>query len=321
MLKNSFRMLVALLFSLGLLVACNQENAQQQAQNEENKIEEAFPITVTDALGNEITIDKKPERIVSLIPSNTETLFALGLNDEIVGVSNYDNYPEEALEKEKVGDMDLDIEKIISLKPDVVFAHESSSHNAEEGLNQLRDAGIKVVVVHDASSFEEVYRTIDLMATATGTKEKGDEIIETMKAKIKEIEAKAKEIQPEEQVNVWVEVEPAPSLYTTGKNTFIDEMLSIIRANNVAGDQEGWVQFTEEEVVKSNPDVIVITYAEYVENAKEQVLSREAWQGVPAVKNNRVYDVHPDLVSRPGPRLVEGIEELANAIYPEVFAK
>lgn len=320
--KKSVRILISLLFVLGLLAACHQaDTLQDDAQNEGKQAEKAFPVTVTDALGNEITIDKKPERIVSLIPSNTETLFALGLNDEIVGVSNYDNYPEEALEKEKVGDMEPNIEKIISLKPDVVFAHESSSHNAEEGLNQLRDAGIKVVVVNDASSFEEVYQAIDLLATATGTKEKGEEIIETMKAKMKEIEEKAKEIQPEDQVDVWVEVEPAPNLYTTGKNTFMHEMLSIIRANNIAGDQEGWVQFTEEEVVKKNPDVIVITYADYVKNAKEQVLSREAWKDVPAVKNNRVYDVHPDLVSRPGPRLVEGIEELAKAIYPEVFAE
>lgn len=318
---KKMRLLISLLLVFGLLAACNQQNEKQDAQNEGKQTEEAFPVTVTDALGNEITIDQKPKRIVSLIPSNTETLFALGLNDEIVGVSNYDNYPEEALEKEKVGDLELDIEKIISLKPDVVFAHTSSSHNSEEGLNQLRDAGIQVIIVHDAVSFEETYRAIDLMATATGTKEKGDEIIDNMKAKIQEIEEKAKDIQPEDAVNVWVEIEPAPSLYTTGKNTFVDEMLSIIRANNIAGDQEGWIQFTEEEVVKSNPDVIVITYAEYVENAKEQVLSREAWQDVPAVKNNRVYDVHPDLVSRPGPRLVEGIEELAKAIYPEVFAK
>lgn len=315
--RRSLQLIITFFIALGLLAACSGTDEPKQADNQKQQTEVAFPVTVTDALDNKVTIEKKPERIVSLIPSNTETLFALGLNDVIVGVSEFDNYPEEATEIEKVGGMEFNIEKIISLEPDVVFAHESSAHNSAEGLDQLREANIAVIVVNDAFSFEATYKSIEMMAKATGTTDKGNEIIETMKTKIAEIEEKAKDVKDE--ANVWVEVDP--ELYTTGKNTFIDEMLSIIRAVNVAGDQEGWVQFTEEDAVKLNPDVIVTTYGDYVENPKDEILARKAWQDVPAVKNERVYDVHPDLVSRPGPRLAEGIEELAKVIYPDVFGK
>ncbi len=316
--KRGLQLFLSILIVIGLLAACGNTDQAEPNEGEETKqTESAFPVTITDAFDHEITLEEKPERVVSLIPSNTETLFALGLNEEIVGVSEFDNYPEEAADKEKVGGMELNLEKIISLEPDVVFAHESDAHNSEEGLDQLRDANIAVIVVNDASSFEDTYTSIRMMAKATGTTEYGNEMIDTIKTKVADIEEKAKEIK--EEVKVWVEVDQ--DLYTTGKNTFIDEMLTIIRAENVAGDQEGWVQFTEEDAVNLNPDVIVTTYGDYVENPKADILAREAWQDVAAVKNERVYDVHPDLVSRPGPRLAEGIEELAKVIYPDVFGK
>ncbi len=319
--KKWLQYLIAGLLALIALAACGGTDEPEQAANDDmeqaNPVESAFPVSIADAVDAEVTIDSKPERIVSLIPSNTETLFALGLNDEIVGVSEFDNYPEEALEKEKVGGMEFNLEQIISLEPDVVFAHESNAHNSSEGLEQLREAGIPVIVVNDASSFEEAYKAIEMMAAATGTKDQGDKIIEEIKAKVAEIAEKAKAVENEQKV--WVEVDA--NLFTAGKHTFIDEMLTIIRAENIAGDQEGWVQFTEEDVVSMQPDVIVTTYGDYAENVKENILARNAWQDVPAVKNERVYDVNSDLVSRPGPRLAEGIEELAKAIYPEIFVQ
>lgn len=305
---------------IGLLAACGSNGGDlgSQSDSEESVInssteETTFPVTFTDGVQNEITISEQPERIISLMPSNTETLFALGLNDEIIGVLDYDNYPEEATEKEKVGDMEINLEKIIALEPDVVFAH--ASNYAEDAFNQLHDIGVQVVVVNDATSFQETYESIDMLAMATGTQEQGEEIITTMQDKVTQLQEKAKDVQ--EQAAVWVEVDP--DLYTTGEQTFMHEMLEMIQANNVAEDHEGWIQLTEEEVISFNPDVIVITYGDYIEDAKEQVLAREAWQTVAAIKNERVYDVDPDIVTRPGPRLVEGVEELAKAIYPEVF--
>jgi iron complex transport system substrate-binding protein len=118
---------------------------------------------------------------------------------------------------------------------------------------------------------------------------------------------------------VWVEVSPAPDIFTTGQNTFMHEMLESIQAVNAAEDQDGWVKMTEEEIVKLDPEVIITTYGSQVEDPKAEVLAREGWAEVPAVKNGNVFDVDSDTVTRPGPRLIEGVETLAELIYPEIF--
>lgn len=320
--KKFSALFLSLLLLIGLLVGCGQTNNAEQKENNSNASEQTsklFPVTVKDALGEDVTIKEKPKRIVSLIPSNTEIVYTLGLGDQIVGVTELDNYPEEVKNKEKVGDMNFNVEKIISLKPDLVLAHASSAANAKEGLNQLKEAGITVFVVENATSFEQVYQTIQTIGKITGTKEKADEIVQNMKTKVNELKEKAKNIKDDEKQKVFVEISAPPQLYTTGKGTFMDEMLAIINAENAAGDQEGWPQITEEAVVKLNPDTIIITYGNYVENATEQVLGRKGWENVTAIKEKRVYEVNEDLVSRPGPRLVEGVEELAKAVYPDVF--
>jgi iron complex transport system substrate-binding protein len=313
------------LLALFTITACGTQETKEPAEtnkeqtSSEEQVTASFPVTITDALDKEVTIEKKPERIVSLIPSNTEIAFALGLGEEVVGVSDFDNYPEEVATKEKVGGMEFNVETIVSLKPDLVLAHGSSAHNSEAGLNQLRDAGISVVVVPNADSFATVYESIELVGQITGTSEKADEIVTSMQSKLEEIKDKASAVT--EKKKVWVEVSPAPELYTTGTGTFMHEMLEALQAVNAAGDQEGWVMFTEEDAVKLNPDVIITTYGYYTENPKEQVLAREAWSEVPAIKNDQIYDIHSDKVTRSGPRLIEGVEELAKAIYPEIFAK
>ncbi|MGG3820238.1 ABC transporter substrate-binding protein [Geobacillus thermodenitrificans] len=309
--------LVALFLLAAVLVGCSggtNSNAQP-AKKEEPKTEQAaFPVTVKDGLGEDVTIKAEPKKIVSLIPSNTEIAYALGLGEKIVGVSDFDNYPDDVKTKTKVGSMEFNVEKIISLKPDLVLAHASSAHNSKDGLQQLKDAGITVLVVHNAASFNEVYASIELIGKATGTADKAEQIIHGMKEKLTQIKEKAKQIPADKQANVWIEVSPPPQLYTTGKGTFMDEMLQVISAKNVAGSLEGWPMVTEEQAVAYKPDVIITTYG-----GAKQVLERAAWKDVPAVKNKRVYDVNTDLVSRPGPRLVEGVEELAKAIYPDVF--
>lgn len=325
MMKKLSALFLALLLLFGIAAGCGQQNTSEPSENKNNqKTEETasqFPVKVKDGLGNEVTVSEKPERIVSLIPSNTEIAYALGLGEQIVGVSDNDNYPEDVQNKEKVGGMEFNVEKIISLKPDLVLAHASSAHNSQEGLKQLKDAGINVFVVEDAQSFDKVYDSIQTIGKITGTSDKAEDIVAEMKTKLADIQEKGKTIPDDQKVSVFVEVNPAPQIYTTGKGTFMDEMLTIIGAKNAAGDQEGWPQMTEEAVVKLNPDVIVTTYGYYVDKAVDQVLARKGWENVSAVKNKRVYDVHSDLVSRPGPRLVEGVEELAKAIYPDVYKK
>ncbi|MFB6467357.1 helical backbone metal receptor [Cytobacillus sp. Hz8] len=318
--KKWYSYLFALILLIGVLTGCNADSKTEKSSNSnktEQKAEALFPVTIKDAVNKEVKIDKKPERIVSLMPSNTEVAFKLGLGDKMVGVSDNDTYPEEVAKIDKVGGMELNIEKIISLKPDLVLAHASSAHNSTEGLQQLRDAGISVLVVNDAQNFAQVYQSIDMIGKATGEVDKANEVIQSMKDKIAEIKEKAAAIK--EKKSVYIEVSPAPDNFTTGKNTFMNEMLTMINADNVAGDLEGWVKVDQEAIIKKNPDVIISTYGSYEKNAVDKIMKRKGWQDVKAVKNKQIFDVNPDIVTRSGPRLAEGVEELAKAIYPENF--
>lgn len=313
-----------ILICLFSLVGCSDAKTQEQAAPESTDERQddmsGFPVTLTDAKGTEITIENKPTRIVSLMPSNTEIAFALGAGENVVGVTDWDNYPEEVLEIEKVGGLDFNVEKVLALEPDLVLANASGMSNAE-GYKQLQSVGVPVVIVPDAASFEGVYDSIALIGKAVGAEAKATEIISTMKEKLAKIKEKASTISDEEKKTVWVEVQPGPDLYTTGKGTFMDDMLTLINAKNAAGDYEGWVKFTEEDALLLNPDVIVVTYGFYVENPTEMVYGRPAWKDVPAVKESQVFEVDADKTNRSGPRLVEGVEELASVIYPEVFKK
>ncbi|RJS61536.1 ABC transporter substrate-binding protein [Bacillus sp. PK3_68] len=316
---------LSFVLAAGLLAGCGTDKAEtgkeEKADQPKESQEEAFPVTIKDAEGKDVVIEEKPKRIVSLIPSNTEIAYKLDLGDEIVGVSDNDNYPKEVNAKEKVGGMEYNIEKIIGLDTDLVLAHGSSAHNSKEGLKQLEEAGIDVLVVNDAQNFDQVYDSIEMIGKATGTTEKAEDVVEEMKDGLSKIEEKAKTIKKEEEKSVFIEVSPAPDIFTPGKNTFMQEMLDLIHAKNAAADQKGWVQMTEEAIIKKNPDVIITTHGYYTKKPIEEVLSRKGWENMTAVKNKDVHDVNADLVNRTGPRLVEGVEELAEAIYPDVFKK
>jgi iron complex transport system substrate-binding protein len=300
---------VMIFLATSLTVGCNSTDVTNQG------------LTVTDALGNEVTVVENPERIISLIPSITETIFALDKGDQLVGRTDWCNYPEQVTEIASVGDMQFDVEKVLSLKPDLVLSHESSAFSSEEGLEQLRNAGITIVVVKNDTSINDVLETIELIGEVIGTHEKAKQLTAEMNASFTAISEKVASISEEDMVTVWVEVSPAPDIFTTGQGTFMHEMLELINANNSAGNLEGWVAFTEEDAVSLNPDVIVTTYGHYIENAADQVKSRQGWKEVTAVKNDRVYDIHSDKVTRSGPRLAEGVEELAAIIYPQIFGK
>ena len=274
-------------FMLAFLTACGTDKESTGAAGDvtgegtSDGIEEvagAFPLTFTDDAGREVTIESEPESIVSIQTSNTEILYALGAGDRMIGVSDYCNYPAAALEVQKVGGQDMDAELILSLLPDIVFA--TTYHHDTHGniLKQYEEAGITVVVTGSASTFDDVYQTMGMIAKATGTTEKADEIINDMKDRRAAIEEKAKEVTDKKKV--WVEVSPAPDIFTTGQNTFMHEMLETINATNAAEDQDGWVKMTEEEIVQLNPDVIITTYGYYVDNPAEQVLARDGWAEV-----------------------------------------
>ncbi|MGG1248804.1 ABC transporter substrate-binding protein [Bacillus spizizenii] len=306
----------ALLLAAVMVAGCG--NTADQKDSKAKQKTEAFPVTIDDASNQDVTIKKEPKKIVSLMPSNTEITYALGLGDKVVGVTTNDTYPKEVKKVEKVGDMNINVEKVISLKPDLVLAYESSMSASADAIKQLKDAGITVLTVNDAQSFSEVYKSIEMIGEAAGAEKKADQLVKRMKTDLAAIKEKAAGISKADQKKVFVEVSPAPDIYTTGKDTFMDEMLEAIHAENAASAQKGWAKMTEEAIVKLNPDAIVTTNGE---SAVSEIKKRSGWSGVKAIRHHEVYDVDPDLVTRPGPRLIKGVEELAEHIYPDVFKK
>lgn len=304
-----------------LLVGCSQDEAKilknSDTEQEVNNGTE-FPMTITDAVGEEVTLEAAPDKIISMIPSNTEILFALGMDEEIIGVNDFESYPEEAVEKEKIGGMEFNVEKILSLDPDIVFAHESIVGMAEAGLQQLRDSDVLVYVVSDAKNFNETYTTIEQIGQVTGKFAEAQAIVEEMKAKVEDIQAKVSKVETKK--TVFVETSDAPVIYTTGNATFMQEILNMLNATNIMEDQEGWIKIDPEEIVSRNPDVMLITY-DYGEGIVEKVKQRDGFDTVTAIQNDAVVQVDEDTTSRQGPRLAEGLEEVAKAIYPEAFSE
>ncbi|WP_213422195.1 ABC transporter substrate-binding protein [Bhargavaea massiliensis] len=295
------------------------EETEQQAAEQSGKAdgEATFPVTETDAVGNDITLDKQPEKIVSMIPSNTEILFEVGAGGTVVGVNDYDNYPEEVQSIEKIGGMEFNVEKIIELQPDLVLAHESGLGTGEEGLQQLRDAGLTVFVVKNAMDFDETYGTIQQIGKLTGYSAEAEDIVSDMQAKVDEIKEKAEAVTDKKKV--FVETSPAPDIYTPGSGTFMQQFLDIIHAENVAADQEGWVMMDPEEIVNRNPDVIMVMYGD--DSSVDAVYDREGFDAITAIKDKAVVRVDENITSRTGPRLADGLEAVAKAVYPEIFGE
>ncbi|WP_079528938.1 ABC transporter substrate-binding protein [Halobacillus hunanensis] len=324
--KRLLNYIFMLLMTISLLAGCasnensgqSEENKKEDAVNtEESQGATAYPLTVKDSAGNEVVLEEDPERIVSLIPSNTEITFAVGAGEQVVGVSKHDNYPKQVNEIDKVGGMQINTEKVLSLKPDLVLAHGSNAHNSQAAIKQISNAGIPVYVVKNATDFKGVYETIQSIGKLVNEQKEADRIVAGMKNKLKKIKEKASTI--EDPKSVFVEVSPAPEIYTTGTGTFMNQMILAINAKNAAASQEGWVKMNEEAIISLQPDVIITTYGYYTEKPIEKVLSREGWEQVPAIKNEQVFDVHSDIVTRAGPRLIEGVKRLAEAVYPETF--
>lgn len=311
----------SLLTVMLLLAGCNNEPGEETTQPAqeatENAAEESsFPMTVTDAVGNEVKLDEAPDAIISMIPSNTEILFELGLAEEVVGVTDYDNYPEKAATKEKIGAFEFNIEKMTALQPDLILAHESSWSSAEAGLQVLKDSGVPIFVVGNAMSFEETYGTIEAIGMVTGKADEAATVVEEMKAQVEAIATKLEGV--EETKSVFIESSGDPEIYTAGQGTLMQELLDHINAENSVADQEGWLLMNGEEIISRNPDVIVLTYS-YVENAVDAVKARPGFDQITAVQQDAVIQVNEDIVTRPGPRLALALEELAKAVYPEVM--
>jgi len=276
-----------------------------------------FPLAVTDDLGRNVTISSEPQSIISLTPSNTEILFALELGDRVMAVSEYCNYPLEAQNKIKIGGFStINIEKVVSLKPDLVLATGGVQEAVVEELERL---GLTVIALN-AKSIEEVFENIRLVGKAAGQLEAARELTTKLEQRTKAVTDKAKDLPDSQRPRVFYEIQYEP-LMTAGPGTFIDDLIHLAGGVNIASDAAAkYPVYNLETLIERNPEVIIISFWHgSIAASVEGVKSRKRWQIIDAVKNNRVYGINADIVSRPGPRIVDGIEEMARFIHPDLF--
>ena len=303
-----------------LLAACGTQDAepnkeQDVDQQQAAEVEQSGPYTVTDDRGIDITFDEVPETIVSLQPSNTEILFSLGVGDKIVGATDYDNYPEEALDIERVSDSynTINGERIIELQPDVVVAYTMGDPLPIE---QLESAGLKVFVINSATSFDDVYSDIIQLSQVMQVEDKGEEVVEEIKDQVAAVQEKTATLSDKKKV--YFEISPSPDIWSAGKGTFQQQILEIAGVENVFADQEGWFNVSEESVITEDPQVILTT-VNYNEDPVAEILGRTGWDKMQAIVNKEVYFVDSDILSRPGTRIGEAVELIAETVYPELF--
>lgn len=272
-----------------------------------------FPLAFTDDAGRAVTLVAEPARIVSLAPSNTEILFALGLADRVVAVDAYSDYPPAAAEKPAIGDYaDPDLEQIVALDPDLVLA---SAVHAPGIVPRLESLGIPAVVIEPAD-LDATLTSIDRVGRLAGAPAVAADLVCGLQARIDAVE---EAVDGAPRPRVFVEL--SPDLFTAGEDTFIADLIARAGGENIVGATLGpWPQISAEAVIAADPEVILLADHE-AGVTPASVAARPGWSVVSAVSDGRVVILDTNLVVRPGPRVVDGLEAIARALHPERFAQ
>lgn len=270
-------------------------------------------VTLTDEAGREVRVPNRSDRIVSLAPSITEVLFALGAGPRVVGVTQFSNYPPEATRLPKVGSyVNLSIEKILALRPDLVIGIRDG--NPKAVVDRLTELGVPCYIV-DPKSLQGVITTVRNIGRAVGREEAAAKIAGQMASRIREVERRVAGLA-RPRVFYQIGVEP---IVSAGQGTFPNILIETAGGKNVAADMAAYPQLNVEQVLVARPEVIILTSMtrEYDFERVKGFWGR--WPGLPAVTAARIYVVDSDLMDRPSPRIVEGLEILARLIHPGRF--
>lgn len=301
----------------------NAAEATQQTQNagtnaERNQSaaqETTFPYTVTDSTGKEFTFDAAPKRIVSLAPSETEVLFALGLDEQVAGVSDLDDYPEAVKDKPRMGGFQVNVEAIVAAQPDLILA---ASLIDEATVKSLTDMGLQVFQ-SNPKTIDAVMEHIQTIGEITNHQAEADEVVGKMKQEVQTVTDAVGSLSEDQKKKVYIEFSPG---WTVGKGEFMDEMITLSGGINVASEVEGWSEINEEQIIQANPDVILYAKSVIDENNKtlaDIIKGRSGWDQISAVKENRIIAMDDNLLSRTGPRVTQGLIEVAKAIHPDLI--
>ncbi len=279
--------------------------------------ESPSPAAIIDQLGRAVTLDKPPQRIISLAPGNTEILYALGLADRVVAVTDYDDYPPEAKGKPSIGGFSTpNIEEVVSMNPDLIIA--TSIHESRV-IPQLEARGLTVLALN-SQTIDQVLEAIKLVSRVCRVEESGDALIASMQKRIKAVADNIAGLSEAQRPGVLYVVWHDP-IMAAGSGTLQDDLIRRAGGINAAGDVKDYADISMEAVLAANPQVIIINtgHGSGEDQTYQYVKNEDRLRDTDARKYNRVYPIDGDLSSRPGPRIVDGLEQFARFIHPELF--
>ncbi len=278
------------------------------------------PTTITDGSGRTVTLTLPVQRIVSIAPSNTEMLFATGAGSQVVGRDTYSDYPPEA--KNTAADIGggftaLNMELILSKKPDVVLA---SPLTPPEQIADLDKAGLRVYVLPNPQSFDDLYTNLQTVGKLTGHEKEAAALADSLKARVQAVVTKVAPVSSRPVVYYELDATDPNAPYTSGPQTFVDLLIRTAGGVNFGGYLKGeWVQISVEQILARQPDMIVLGDNTYGGVTPEQVKARAGWETLNAVRQDKIFTFDDNTVSRPGPRLVDGLEAMAKLLHPGLF--
>lgn len=272
---------------------------------------------ITDREGGTVQVPDSINTIVSTAPSITEILVGLGLGEKIIAADLYSS-DVSGIDPSicTIDFYNLNIEELAVLSPDVIIISGMSMNGSDDPYTTLKDAGINVIYIPTSESIAGIKKDIEFLAGYTKTEEKGEALIKDIDSAVNDISAKASEVTIKK--SVYFEIGEAPYLYSCGSGTFINEAIELAGAKNIYASETGWLSNSEESVIAANPDVIItnVSYDGYDFN---EIRSRSGWENITAVKNGDVYSVDPNTTGRPSQHIVDGLYEIARAIYPNIY--
>jgi iron complex transport system substrate-binding protein len=271
-----------------------------------------------DREGNAISLPDKIEKIIVIGPSNTEVLVALGFVDKIIATDAYSNNVEGIAPEISMlpSITEIDGEFVIDLQPDVIFVTGMSKVGGENPLKVVEDAGICVIVIPSSASIEAIKDDIRYIAAVMGAESKGKTIISDMEKEIAEIKKIGEGITDKKKV--YFEISAAPYMCSFGEGVFLNEMIGLIGAENILGNQDSWVSVADEAVLEANPDVI-LTSVNYIDDPIGEIKSRPGWDAISAVQNGAVHYISTDASNRPSHNVTKALREMAEAVYPDKY--
>ncbi|OPZ84752.1 MAG: Vitamin B12-binding protein precursor [Firmicutes bacterium ADurb.Bin419] len=318
--KKILLLILAAVLSLSF-ISCQKTiiNPKENLAEQENDIPNASgDLPTRDPAGNEIVIPRDMDRIISMAPAITEILIDLGLGDKIIAVDEYAKGISGLKEGIPVFNMMApDVEKMMSLKPDIVLTTGMSDFDGKkEPFKALKDAGVCVAVIPTSNSIEAIKSDIRFVADSTEASAKGKEMIKKMEIEIDKIAQIGKGIQNPK--TVFFEIGAAPSIYSFGSGVFLNEIIELVGAKNVFADKVSWMSVSNEAVVAKDPDII-LTNVNYIEDPVSEIKARKGWENMKAVKNGKVFLIDNSASSLPNHNIVKAMKEIAKAIYPEKY--